>query len=178
MPRGSLTPLAPLGPPPTNRPTCAPHVPEGPKGRRGQGCRGQPLIGTGSRPGNPFRTRLQAQDIDRQAALSFDYLVGACQKGGRNSDAERLCHFEVDRQLDFRGSLHRQVGRLLAAENSTDVVANHTEFVEGGSCVKYEAPSCEFNARGIDPGIARRAASAKMRSCCSMMNGSAAVKTP
>jgi hypothetical protein len=31
----------------------------------------------------------------------FDYLVGACEHGRWDVDAERLCSFEVDNQLVF-----------------------------------------------------------------------------
>jgi len=37
-----------------------------------------------------------------QAGL-FDHLVGAAEERDWNGDAERLCRFEIDYQIDFGG---------------------------------------------------------------------------
>ena len=37
----------------------------------------------------------------------FNHLVGAAKERLRNSEAERLCGFQVNEQLDFGGLLHR-----------------------------------------------------------------------
>ena len=55
--------------------------------------------------------------------FTFDHLVGAAEQRERDGEAERLGGLEVDDQLDFRGLLDRQVGRLLALENPAGVDA-------------------------------------------------------
>ncbi len=46
--------------------------------------------------------------------FSFDDLVGATNEQGWDSEPERLGGLQVDRKLDLRDLLHRQIGRLLA----------------------------------------------------------------
>ena len=46
--------------------------------------------------------------------FSFDDLVGATNERGWDSEPERLGGLQVDRKLDLRDLLHRQIGRLLA----------------------------------------------------------------
>src|ERR1700736_3735948 len=55
----------------------------------------------------------------QQKAHSFDRLVGATEQRQRHGEAERLRGLEIDDQLDFRGLLDRQIGRLHALENLT-----------------------------------------------------------
>src|SRR6516165_6842248 len=55
-------------------------------------------------------------------AHSLDHLVGACEHGRWDADAERLCSFEIDDQFVFnRRRLHGQVGGLLALEDAIDI---------------------------------------------------------
>src|SRR5829696_3566774 len=54
-------------------------------------------------------------------AASFDHLVGACEERFRHADAERLRGLKVENQLNLRGLLDRQVGRLVALENAADI---------------------------------------------------------
>jgi hypothetical protein len=42
--------------------------------------------------------------------LSFDHLVGACEKGFRNRKADRFRGFEIDDEFELGGLIHRQVG--------------------------------------------------------------------
>src|SRR5215470_15675457 len=87
----TLAPLAADLPP-------RPHLPEGTQGRRGQGCRGQPLCCSPRPP----------------SAVSFDHLVGADQQGGRERETKRLGGLHVDHQFNFRNLLHREIARLFA----------------------------------------------------------------
>jgi hypothetical protein len=50
---------------------------------------------------------------------SLDHLVGATEQRQRHGEAERFRGLEIDDQLDFRGPLDRQIGRLLALEKLT-----------------------------------------------------------
>ncbi len=51
-------------------------------------------------------------------AALFDQRVGALQEGFWNREAYGLRGFEIDRQIEFRGLLDRDVFRLLALQNS------------------------------------------------------------
>jgi hypothetical protein len=44
----------------------------------------------------------------------LNYLVGGGQQRFWDGEAERLCCFEVDDQIDFCDLLYRKVGRLVA----------------------------------------------------------------
>src|SRR6516165_5492121 len=68
----------------------------------------------------PRRVRaciLRAGVPDRQAAASFDHLVGACEQRRRDSDANRLGGCRVDDKLHLRRKLYWQIARLLAFQN-------------------------------------------------------------
>src|SRR5262249_42271832 len=51
----------------------------------------------------------------------LDDLVGEIEDRWRNRQAERLCCLEVDDERIFHRLLHRQIGRLLAPEDTVDV---------------------------------------------------------
>ena len=55
------------------------------------------------------------------ALFSFEYFVGTTRQRQRHGDAERLGGLQVDVQLDFACLLHRQIGRLIALENSPGI---------------------------------------------------------
>src|ERR1019366_4955549 len=64
-----------------------------------------------------------ATDAPQQTVSLFDHLVGGHEQRGRNCEAERLGDFEIDHQLVFGRRLHRQVGGLVALENSAGIIA-------------------------------------------------------
>src|SRR5262245_45532164 len=56
----------------------------------------------------------------------LDHLLGEDEQTRWHGEAERFGRLEVDEQLDFRGLLDRQVGRLLPLENPAGVDASQT----------------------------------------------------
>src|SRR5215469_16459007 len=70
----------------------------------------------------------------------------------RHGEAERLRGIEVDDQLEFRGLLNRQIGRLLTLEDLSRVMADQAKGIsEAWSIADQAAGSDEFAPR-----IARR----------------------
>jgi hypothetical protein len=59
----------------------------------------------------------------QQRASSFDNSVGALLKEQRHIETERLCNFEIDRQLELDRGLDREIGWLCATENAIDILA-------------------------------------------------------
>ena len=57
----------------------------------------------------------------QQTAALFDHLVGSGEHRLRNGNAERLCGLEIDNKLILGGSLHREVRRFFALEDTIDV---------------------------------------------------------
>jgi hypothetical protein len=53
----------------------------------------------------------------------FDHLVGASEHRVRHGETKRLGRLQINRQIVLGWRLHRQVGRLLALENTIDVVS-------------------------------------------------------
>src|SRR6185437_10181192 len=54
----------------------------------------------------------------RRNSLLLDHLVGAAQQCNRKDKAKRFRGLEIDDQFGVRGLLDRQVGGLLALENT------------------------------------------------------------
>src|SRR5262249_6783702 len=52
---------------------------------------------------------------------SFDHLVGASEQRLRHGEAERFGGLEIDRKLELGRLRDRQVSRLCASENATDI---------------------------------------------------------
>ena len=57
-------------------------------------------------------------------ARLLDNLVGGAEHRLRYGQVKRFRGFEVDGEIDFRGLLHRQVGWILAVEDSTSIDAD------------------------------------------------------
>src|SRR5262245_49057980 len=78
-------------------------------------------------------------DIFLSSNPLFDYLIGAAEQRERERDAERLGGLHVDDQLDPRGLLHRQIGRLFALEDAADIAARNAMRVRKAGAVGHEA---------------------------------------
>jgi hypothetical protein len=61
--------------------------------------------------------------MHRSKKRLFDHLVGGHLNGHGHIKAKRLCRLEIEHGLEFGGLHHRQVGGLLAFENTADVDA-------------------------------------------------------
>jgi hypothetical protein len=59
----------------------------------------------------------------------LNHLVGATRERKRHRDPKRVGGLEVQEQLDFRGSLYRQLTWLFAFENTGDIDAGETVSV-------------------------------------------------
>src|SRR5262245_54516616 len=74
-------------------------------------------------------------------ARLLDHLVGKDEEARWHREAERFGRLEVDAQLDFRGLLDRQVGRLLPLENPAGVDASQTVRICQTAAVAHQATS-------------------------------------
>src|SRR5262245_5094343 len=72
-------------------------------------------------PGNLLAGLIQGWPVS--PASLFDYLVGAGEQRLRHREVEGPGGFEVDKQLEFRGLLDRQIGGLRAVEDLSGVNA-------------------------------------------------------
>src|SRR5215469_13631954 len=61
----------------------------------------------------------------RQRLALFDHLVGGVEHRLRYGQVKRFGGFAIDSELDFRGLLERQVGWLLAFQNTSSVDADN-----------------------------------------------------
>jgi len=82
-----------------------------------------PAVSRGREAPALTRPNQSAISLRQHDNCSLNNLVRRGQSGFRNGKAERLGGLEVDGQLDFCDLLHRQVGRLLALENTAGIVA-------------------------------------------------------
>ena len=78
-----------------------------------------------------------------QFSRLFDDLVGDAQHAGRHREANRLRGPEVDQELEPGRPLDRQVGGLLALEDTTGIDANLTPRV-------FEAWPISHQPAGLD----------------------------
>src|SRR4029453_5750254 len=94
-------------------------------------------------PGDSPKTPVWHVDAARGPSTpSFDHLVGAGDECPRDLEAERLSCLKVDDQLDFRGLLDCQVGRLFALENPAGVHAGLAVRINNTAAVAHQAAGC------------------------------------
>jgi hypothetical protein len=72
----------------------------------------------------------------------FDHLVGGDQQVGRYGQAERLRGLQVDDQFELGRPNHRQIGRLRAFENVTNVDAKLSVHVGNAVAIAQETTGC------------------------------------
>ena len=60
----------------------------------------------------------------KKIAYLFDHLVGSTEQRKRKCQTKCPRGFEIEHKLNFRGLLDRQVGRFLAFENASRIVAD------------------------------------------------------
>src|SRR5258708_13769836 len=63
----------------------------------------------------------------QQTAWSLDHLVGTREQRRRHSETERLRGCKIDDEIEFRGLLDRDVGRLRPAQNLIDIFGSAPE---------------------------------------------------
>jgi hypothetical protein len=83
---------------------------------------------------------------------SFDDLVGHSQQLRRYGEAEYLGGLEIDRQLVFGRSLHRQISRLLALKYSIDVTGRPSELIDQTRPIRDQATAGNEKALKEDGG--------------------------
>src|SRR5215471_13392487 len=81
---------------------------------------------------------------------SLDHLVDAANHRQRDGEGERLGGLHVDNELDFGRLLDRQLGGLLAFENSACIDAERVVRIQNGASVSHEAASGYKLAKLVD----------------------------
>ena len=72
----------------------------------------------------------------QQTTALFDHLVGGGEERWRKGDAEGSGGLQIDHHVKLGRRLHRQVGRLLAAEDAPDIAGRAPQY--GGSILQAE----------------------------------------
>jgi hypothetical protein len=75
----------------------------------------------------------------RVAMILLNHLVGEAEQWQRTRQAKCRGGLEIDDQLDLRGPLNRQIGRLLAVENSPGVDADRSVIFRFTASVARQA---------------------------------------
>ena len=85
----------------------------------------------------------------QQTTPLFDYLIGGGKQWARY-EPERFGGLEVDHQLVLGRRLHRQVGRLGAAQDAIDIGRSLLQHVDIVNSVGHEPAGCDEEAPRID----------------------------
>ena len=86
----------------------------------------------------------------RTLARLLDNLVSGAEHRLRYGQVKRFRGFEVDGELDFRGLMHRQVGWLLAVEDSTSIDADEAIGVGKVRSVAHQPTGRDKLTQGVD----------------------------
>src|SRR4029453_3209024 len=82
----------------------------------------------------------------------FDHLVSSSEHRVRHGETERFGRLEIDRQIVLGWRLHRQVGRLVALENTIDVNRSAPVLVDRIRPIRDQAAGTDEVALGVDRG--------------------------
>src|SRR5438876_11313237 len=91
-----------------------------------------------ARPPPPTRGREKKEP----APNSLDHFIRPPEQRDREGEAERLGGLHVDDQLDARGLLHWQVGRLFALEDAAGVGADQAELLRIATAIAHQSAGC------------------------------------
>src|SRR5215204_5188995 len=94
--------------------------------------------------------RRPRRSLRRSRAVSFDHLVGAGEERWRDREAEGFSGLEVDDELDFGGLHDRQLGRLLAFQNTPNIDADLPRELGEIAAVAHQAASGRERAKDKD----------------------------
>ena len=77
---------------------------------------------------------------NRKWPSSFNNFVSSVEQGEGHGDAERLRSFQIDDQFHRSRLLHRQIGRLVALENSPRIDAGPSiRFLDAATIAHHAA---------------------------------------
>src|SRR5262249_14048642 len=82
------------------------------------------------------------REQSQQSNRLFDHLVRGDQQVGRYGQAERLRGLQVDDQFELGRPNNRQIGRLRAFENATNVDAKLSVHVGNAVAIAHKATGC------------------------------------
>src|SRR5438034_3036464 len=77
--------------------------------------------------------------ISGHRPVSLDHLVGAAEQGHWNRKSECFGSLEIDNQLDLRGLLYREIGRLLALENASGKNTGQPVRIRNAAAVTHQS---------------------------------------
>src|SRR6266516_5060421 len=77
--------------------------------------------------------------ISGHRPVSLDHLVGAAEQRHWNRKCECFGSLEIDNQLDLRGLLYRETGRLLALENASGKNTGQPVRIRNAAAVTHQS---------------------------------------